>query len=416
LPGGRDFRLLITAQWLAQGADGAAQAAFAAALILDPLGGSSAGRILALFTVTLLPYSLVSPFLGVFVDRLDRRALMITTSLARAALLFTLPLWGGGLPGDAGLFVALLVLLGLSRLFLTTKSALLPAFVGDRELVTANSISGGGGIVSSLAGGIIGVGLAGLIGSLSAVVCAGLLQVPAVLVTRLIRSPGRTPPPRDSLLASVGRVARDLFEGLGVIARTDRARLALIAILVLRTIVMVVLIAGVLFVKQHYPGADERGGRLSVSALALAAAGLGAFLAALAAPRLRRYADEGRLILLGYAVTGASLIPFVSGIRVATLLGLVLIGGFGGFLTKVAVDSLVQSSLPDFYRGRAFALYDILYNLGSICAAAAVVASGGSEINRLLVATGAVTLGAGIALAVAMRRSGMPLAGRGSAH
>ncbi|CAN5668827.1 MFS transporter [soil metagenome] len=406
MPGGRDFRLLVPAQWLAQGADGAAQAGFAAALILDPLGGSSAGRILMLFAVTLLPYSLVSPFLGVFVDRLDRRALMVATSLARVGLLVSLPLWERALPGDTALFVALLVLLGLGRLFLTTKSALLPGFVAERELVSANSISGGGGIVSSLAGGIVGVGLAGLIGSLGAVVCAGLLQVPAALVTRRIHVASPPATAREPVLAAIGRVARELVDGLRVIHSAHRARLALVAILVLRTVVMVVIIAGVLFIKQHYPGADERSGRLSVSALVLAAAGLGAFLAALAAPRLREHADEERLVLLGYAITGASTAVFGGSIGVATLVGLVLIGGFGGFLTKVAVDSLVQGSLPDRYRGRAFALYDILYNLGSVLAGAVVVATAGLAVNRLLIATGAVTLGAGVALAAAMRRAG----------
>lgn len=416
MPGGRDFRLLVTAQWLAQGADGAAQAGFAAALILDPLGGSSAGRILALFTVTLLPYSLVSPFLGVFVDRLDRRALMVATSLARVGLLVTLPLWEGALPGDSALFVALLVLLGLGRLFLTTKSALLPAFVGARDLVSANSISGGGGIVSSLVGGIIGVGLAGLIGSLGAVVCAGFLQVPAALVTRLIEAPGRAPLVRKSLLASLERVARELVDGLRVIRRTHRARLALVAILLLRTVVMVVIIAGVLFIKQHYPGADERGGRLSVTALVLAAAGLGAFLAAVATPRLSRHADEARLVLFGYIITGASTALLGGSIGVVTLTALMLIGGFGGFVTKVAVDSLVQGSLADHYRGRAFALYDILYNLGSILAGAAVVATAGLAVNRLLIATGVVTLGAGVALAAALRRSGVLVAKERSAR
>ena len=38
---------------------------------------------------------------------------------------------------------------------------------------------------------------------------------------------------------------------------------------------------------------------------------------------------------------------------------------------KIAVDTIVQSDASDAYRGRAFALYDVLFNLG-VCAAAGV--------------------------------------------
>ena len=71
----RDFALLLASQGSSQLADGIAQATLASVLVLEPLGQDTPGRILAVSTLTLLPYSLLSPFLGVFIDRWPRRGL-----------------------------------------------------------------------------------------------------------------------------------------------------------------------------------------------------------------------------------------------------------------------------------------------------------------------------------------------------
>jgi MFS family permease len=94
----RDFRVLTSAQFAAQAADGFAQAAIAEELVLDPSGTPS--RILALFAFTLLPYSLIAPFLGVFVDRWARRGLLKWTNVLRGVVLLSIPLWGGWVGGD----------------------------------------------------------------------------------------------------------------------------------------------------------------------------------------------------------------------------------------------------------------------------------------------------------------------------
>ncbi|MCA1837491.1 MAG: MFS transporter, partial [Actinobacteria bacterium] len=117
----RDFRLLIGAQFLGQAADGMAQAVFAYILVLEPLNTGAPSEIFKLFALTLLPYSAISPFLGVLVDRWSRRSLIVWTNLIRGALLLTIPLWRHAFPGHLALYIAVLTLLGFGRLFLTTK-------------------------------------------------------------------------------------------------------------------------------------------------------------------------------------------------------------------------------------------------------------------------------------------------------
>ena len=102
------------------------------------------------------------------------------------------------------------------------------------------------------------------------------------------------------------------------------------------------------------------------------------------------------------AVAGAAL-------SLTVIIGLTLVGGFGAFVAKVSVDAQVQEALPDVYRGRAFALYDILYNLASVGAAIIVVLFASFSLESLLMTMALITLALAAFLAVAMGRAGIVL-------
>ena len=45
---------------------------------------------------------------------------------------------------------------------------------------------------------------------------------------------------------------------------------------------------------------------------------------------------------------------------------MLFIGFFAFFVGKISADTIMQQAMPDDFRGRAFALFDIAYNLGYI--------------------------------------------------
>jgi MFS family permease len=405
----RDFRVLLGSQFLGQAADGIAQAAFYAALVLeDPLDGGTPAQILGLFALTLLPYSVLAPFLGVFVDRWSRRSLLVVTNLARAVLLLTLPLWSRVLPGDAELFVGILALLGLGRLFLTTKGAALPAVVHEHDLLEANSISGGGGMLSALFGGVIGLALVAGLSADSVFFFAGIVYAGAGWVARLISAPlSHKHEHAPRLTQAVGVIAHELAEGIREIWRRVSVRLPLISIFLLRTVGMFIAVAAILLIKREFPDRADEFGRLSLSGLALGTAGVGAFLAAISAPFLGHRFNKAQLIIVGYAISGIGVIALGGFQHVAAILALTLVGGYGTFVSKVATDAQVQEVLPDELRGRAFALYDILYNLASVAAGAVMVAASDVSLRTTLVWTGLVTVSLALVFGVLMARAGM---------
>ena len=407
----RDFRVLLGAQVLAQAADGLAQAAFTYALVIEPLAHGTPGRILGLFVLTLLPYSLLSPFMGVFVDRWPRRGLMVWTNVIRAALLVSLPLWSVVVPGDGELLGSLLAILALGRLFLTTKGAVLPAVLHERYLLRGNALSAGAGMVAALAGGVIGVGLAAWTPGTGPYLAAGICYALAAWLAARLSEPFDHEQIHDArYLDAIKRVFRELIEGLVAIWSRAGARLPLTGIFIVRTIGMFVAVAAILVIKEVYPAASDDSGKLSSSALALGAAGVGAFAAALFASVMGGKLDRPRLILAGFLVSGVGIIALGGVLDIYAVLGLTFVGGFGTFLTKVAVDAQVQHVLPDGLRGRAFALYDILYNLASIAAGLLMVIFQDVAFRPLLIGAGLTTLVITYLMAAALRRAGLLVA------
>lgn len=412
----RDLKLLLGAQFLAQAADGLAQAVFADVLVLEPLSAGTPMRILTLFAVTLLPYSLLSPFMGVLVDRWARRDVLFWTNVIRGVMLLTLFIWARELPGNSALFAATLMLLGMGRLFLTTKGAVLPVLLHEHHLLQGNSLSGGGGMVSALAGGVIGIGVIVVIPPDAAFAIAGATYLLGALASHSISTPlghgARTAKPFVEDALGVGR---ELVEGLRVIWAHVQARLPLISIFLLRTLAMFVAISAILIIKNEF-GVDERVGKLSSSAFALGGAGVGAFVGALTAPLVGRRLHRGGLILFGFAVSSAGIIALGGILDIYAVVALTFLGGYGGFVSKVATDASVQEALPDDYRGRAFALYDILYNLASVAAGLFMVALYNplhpDRLRPLLVGAGAIGLVATALLSRRFRAAGIPVARR----
>lgn len=402
----RDFRVLLGAQGVSQAADGLAQAAFTYALVIEPFRQGTPGKILGLFVLTLLPYSLLSPFMGVFVDRWPRRGLLIWTNVSRAVLLLTLPLWSRLVPGTGELLGSLLVVLALGRLFLTTKGALLPAVLHERHLLRGNALSAGGGMLAALVGGVAGVLIAGSAPPSTPYIAAGILYATAAWLSSLLSEPFAHAHARAVRLFEATRTVLDeLVDGLQTIWVRPAARLPLIGIFILRTAGMFVAIAAILVIKDVYPDSSDEGGKLSSSALALGAAGAGAFAAAVATSVVGGRFDRARLILAGFVVSGLGIVALGGVVDIYAVLGLTFVGGFGTFLTKVAVDAQVQDALPDDVRGRAFALYDILYNLASVAAGVLMVTFQHVAFRPLLIGAGIGTLIATAGMFSAMRRA-----------
>jgi MFS family permease len=117
--GSRDFRRLLAARVASQIADGLFLAAVLLTVVFLPEQQSTVRGFALATTLFLLPFSLLGPFAGVFVDRWRRR-ILVTVPLVRAGASLLI------LPGAAALvpvYVGTLLTFSAARLYQATSTA-----------------------------------------------------------------------------------------------------------------------------------------------------------------------------------------------------------------------------------------------------------------------------------------------------
>jgi sugar phosphate permease len=148
------------------------------------------------------------------------------------------------------------------------------------------------------------------------------------------------------------------------------------------------------------------GGTADTLALVISGVGglFGGGLGMVLAQRWKDRVPPVRLLLASMALMGAGTLVFGSLVSVAGFAAMLFIGFFTFFLGKISADTITQQAMPDDFRGRAFALFDIAYNLGFIVPAlilSAIWVEGDATRTRvILMASGAVFLGLTALIAV----------------
>jgi Major Facilitator Superfamily len=404
----RDFGFLMGAQFFAQAGDGVVQAALAKLIVFggqrgfDLEGARSPGDLLRIALYVFVPYTILSPFLGVVIDRWDRRKLLMVANGLRAVIIAIIGVIGTGSVGEATLFLAFLLTLSSTRLVLATKAAALPAVLGGEFLVEGNAVSQLGGALFQLVGAAVALVAAGVVSAGPIVVLGAVVYGLGAFAAAGLKHTGERHP-GASLTQEVARVFHRIVAGLREVARVPRAAASISTYFWLRllwsfSIAAIGLISRELLVNEK--------AQVVVTAGAGAA---GAVLGFLLADRLRaRVRTTAHLVLAGAITAGVAVavLGAVGGTVALALLAFFL--GLGFFVAKISLDTMVQESLGDGFRGRAFSLYDIAYNLAWVLAAAALKMLWSQDAQGFLVAgMGVVFLGGMALLALWFTRAGL---------
>ena len=367
--GVRGFRLLLGTRLTGQLGDGLVQASLATFVLFSPEREPTAAKVAVAFAILLLPYSLIGPFVGVFLDRWRRRSVLVYANLVRSVLIIGLAAVVASGRDDAVLAVSVLVALGVNRFILAALSAGLPHVVQDRYLVTGNAIAPTAGTIASVTGGLLGVGIRDLAGggdrgSVVVLACAAAAYVVSSTVAARLR-PDQLGPDDDTQAETFRGVARGMVEGIRHLNERRPAARAIGFVMVHRVVFGIAVALTVLQARGTIFPDDSEKAILALT-LATGAAGAGAFAGAVVTPRLSRTMGTVRWQALAF-MTGA-LIGAI-GLALASLPGLMIAGlaiGFAGQCVKVCADTIVQEDVEDDHRGRVFALYDVGVNVAIV--------------------------------------------------
>lgn len=406
----RDFRLLMGAQFAAQAGDGIVQTALAKLIVFggqrgfDLENARSPDELLRIVLYVLVPYTVVSPFLGVVIDRWDRRRLLVLANSLRGALVAMIALIGTGRVGDLALFSSFLLTLALTRVVLATKAAALPVALGGQdELVEANAVSQLGGALCQLAGAATAFAAAAVVDAEPIVLAGAAVYLAGAVSAAALRRTGEARA-RSTLAAEVARVAASIAAGVRAVARRPKAGAAISTYFWLRALWSFAIV-GIGFVARGLVADDD----LALLALTGGAGAAGAGLGFFAAHRLHVRARSAAQLVLGASLLAGGSVAALGALAARPAIALLaFLLGLGFFVAKISLDTMVQQALGDDFRGRAFSLYDIAYNLAWLLAAAVMKLAWSEGGEGVLIAGSGVVFLAGLgALALWYRRAGL---------
>ncbi|MGI8435121.1 MAG: MFS transporter [Nocardioidaceae bacterium] len=373
----RWFRRLFAVRVTGQLGDGVFQVALASYVLFSPERQPDAASIAAALAAVLLPFSVLGPFAGVFLDRWNRRQILAVGNLVRAVpVVLTALAVAVQLPPRL-IFAVVVVAISVNRFLLAGLSAALPRVVERDELVLANSVSPTSGTIAFMCGLGAGSGLRrvpmGLDPDVAVILVAAALYVAAAALALRIPRPLLGPDgaaTEVSVRQDVGLVAAGLVHGVRHLRERHLAAAAIAVIGAHRFCYGLSVVATILLYRNYFNDpADAEAGLAGLSLAALAAAA-GFFLAAVLTPVMTaRFSAQGWMVSLLAVAAACQAVPGALFTERAILVAAFVLG-LAGQGVKICVDSLVQAHVDDQFRGRVFAIYDVTFNVAFVVAAA----------------------------------------------
>src|SRR5947209_5958926 len=238
---------------------GSSFTSFALPLLIFTLTGSSLNLALTV-VATVLPYPLFGLVIGVWVDRVNRKRVMVVTDLARALVIASIPLASvGGLLSVWWIYAVAFLNSALTLCFDAANFAAVPSLVRQEDLVTAHGQVQAGYSTAKVGGPLLG-GLLIIVVPLPMLL---LIDVASFLVSAgslllITTSFNITPDGR----AAPTSLRQDIAEGLRYVLKHPILSWITLLLLLVNFILPTASAQLVLFAKQWFAASDTQVGLL----------------------------------------------------------------------------------------------------------------------------------------------------------
>jgi 1-acyl-sn-glycerol-3-phosphate acyltransferase len=361
-----------------------------------------------------VPFLLFAPLMGFLADRLPRRGLMIVADGIRFGLMLALATligWCSSM-GSWGPFLPLMLIGTFAAMFSPARCALLPTLIRPDQLVQANGLIGGLGVIGTMVAAYIGGYLAVHYEPIVAFRIDAMTFAASALFLFVLRAPQQESAPKSR--TGIAGTMREMAGGFRYVLSHRRVmELLLVAALIwfCGPLVKCVIPA---VVRDVYGGGYQAmsGYRAFLGIGFIAGAGAIALLGdALRSEVAITWALGG--IGLSIAVFASSVfLPFAPG--TLAIIGAVGVIGAGaaGITAMTSLESLLQRIVPDRFRGRVFGVRDVVAAAALLMATGALGLPQNTRVDHwvgyILILVAVLTIAAGlITLHVRLGRSGL---------
>jgi len=320
-----------------------------------------------LLSFTIIPVFLIGPIAGIYVDRWNRKYIMVACDLLRALLVLFIAFAIVHSKSMVPIYILVFIIFSITRFFLPSKLSIIPDVVHRDKLLLANSLTS----TTMMIAAVVGFGFGGIIVAWIGAkggffVDSATYLVSAIMVSFValrLKGRARIKTPRERLRTLIKKtVIGDIKEGLLYLKGHKDIRMVANTMFLIMSGVGSIYIIIIVFVQEALRSSTEHLGLLAMLL------GAGLFLGSLMYGRFGARLNKRKVMNFGLCVTGLVVVIFSIGLKlwpsffIAGLLSMVL----GIFASPIVVSSntLLHEVMADEMRGRIFSLLEIIMHLG----------------------------------------------------
>lgn len=323
-----------------------------------------------LISFTIIPVFIVGPIAGVWVDRFDRRKVMIFSDLIRGALVLSIPFFihiNQILP----IYFVIFLTFSLSRFFIPSKMAIIPDIVSKESLLLANTLQG----TTNMIGNVAGLVVAGIIVNIRFIGAVGGFYIDAFtffisagLISMMARD-GVAKNIKDGVTAA-GRAIKDyarrpilseMKEGIHYLATFKNMRLVMGAFFLLMAGLGAISCVIIVFIQNAFGTSTRDLGFIGMFFV------VGLFLGTLVFGRMGHKLERRRAIFLSFIEAGAFITLFAFFVQKYPnlLVAGIISAALGAAASPIMVisNTLTHEAMPEEVRGRIFSSLEMIIHL-----------------------------------------------------
>jgi predicted MFS family arabinose efflux permease len=299
----------------------------------------------------LAPGVLFGSIAGVFVDRWDRKRVLVAGNLIQASIIPLLLLvetndwfWL--------IYVVAFLESTVSQFLMPAENALLPTLVDEEHLVSANSLNALNDNLARIVGAALGGILLGTVGFRNVVFFDALSFLMAAVLIAFVAAPAREAV--TEVAANVSRwlqVWREWIGGLRLVAQDN----------ILRNLFIVIGIAlfgdAILSALLAVFAQDVAGFSATEFGWLLTARGIGGIVGGIVIAQFGSRFSNSVLITGGLVVTGLGILLMVTFPTLTVVVGLMILAGPFLMAWIIGMQTVLQQATDDSFRGRVFGAY-----------------------------------------------------------
>jgi len=362
----KNFFSLWTGQIISEFGDRLNQMALIA-LVYSKHPGSVLALASLLFFIV-IPVFVIGPFAGVYVDRWDRKRVMIISDIVRALLVLAIPIFVH-LDMMWPVYFVVFLIFSATRFFLPSKMAFIPSIVSEEKLVVANSLSNTTRMIAT----VLGFALAGYIvkwighmwgfylNSISYLVSAFFIAAitPKKKLAAVKEDLHKT---KEIIEKSIRRdVWSDIVEGFKYVFKRSRMKIVTGTLFLLMAGAGSIFCIIIVFIQESFGSVTEDLGLFGMFL------GVGLFLGTILYGKFGQKRSHITAIFASIALCGAAinLFAFYASRDPKILMGGILIMFVGAAVAPVmtCTNTLIQILIPDNARGRIFSAIEAIMHL-----------------------------------------------------